>query len=101
MIPSNIVPVLEEMKFFIAFGGALWSFFTAYNYLKTAFTSTQSGLDTIKTELKEQTTALIKANDAQTNEMRTMSAHMQLVIQALIVPPAPARARAARARRKK
>lgn len=101
LIPSNLVPILEEMKFFVGFGGALWTFFTAYNYVKSALTNTQTGVDAIRTELKDQTSAIVKATDTQTNELRTMSSDVKMLVQSMMTPPARPRARAARAARRK
>lgn len=98
-IPSNLVPILEELKFFVGFGGALWTFFTAYNYVKSALTNTQTGVDAIRTELKDQTSAIVKATDTQTNELRTMSSDVKMLVQSMMSPPP--RARAARAARRK
>lgn len=99
MIPSNIVPILEELKFFIGFGGGLWTFFTAYNYVKGALKSTQDGVEAIKTELGAQTQAIVKATDTQTNELRNLSADVKMLVGSMIAPPT--RARAARAARRK
>lgn len=101
MIPSNIMPIVEQGKFFLSFGTAIWAFFSAYTYVKQSLSETKEGVVSIKTELKDQTQAIVKATDNQTNELRNMSGDVKMLVQAMMTAPALPRARAARAARRK
>ena len=80
---------LDQIKFFASVGGAFWAAFKAYNYVKTALTETQSGVEGIKNELTKQTTAIVKATDANTGELKELRTDMGRLVQAMMVPPTP------------
>jgi len=100
MLPSNLLPIWEQAKFLLSVGGGFWAAFSAYAYFKGVLEDTKAGVKEIKSELKEQTTAIVKATDTQTTELHELRGDMKLIIQSLI-QPLPRPARAARAARRK
>lgn len=96
----NLPVWVEQIKFFVSVGGGFWAAFTAYNYVKSALTNTQSGVEGIKVELTNQTTAIVKATDANTGELKELRTDVGRLVQAMMTPPQPSRAaRAARRKR--
>jgi hypothetical protein len=65
--------------------------------VKAAFTNTQTGVEGIKTELVQQTAAIVKATDTNTGELKELRSDIKMLVQAMIQPPIRTRA----ARRKK
>ena len=100
MISPNILPIVEQSKFFISFGAALWAFFKAYTYVTKSLSDTTDGVASIKTELTNQTQSIVTATNTQTQEIKNMREDVRLLVQAMVAPPQPARAARA-ARRKK
>lgn len=99
LLPPNLVQTLGELKFILAAGGAIWSFFKAFNFVKTALSDTQKGVSAIQTELTSQTHAIVTATNNQTTELHELRTDVGRLIQSMMVPPP--RARAARAARRK
>ena len=99
MIPNNLLGFFEESKFFIGFGGALWTVFGGWSYLKAYLSTTKDGIAEIKSELVKQTTDIVRATDSNTSELKSLREDMRLVITAMM-HPLP-RARAAKAARHK
>ncbi len=97
MINPAILPIWEQAKFLLSIGGGFWAAFSAYAYIKSALEETKTGVKGIQSELVSQTTAIVKATDTQTTELRELRGDMKLVIQSMLQPPRAARA----ARRKK
>jgi len=97
MLLSNLLPVVEQGKFFVSFGTAIWAFFSAYTYVKQSLAETKDGVASIKDELKDQTQSIVTATNAQTQELKGMRDDVRLLVQAAVVPPRTARS----ARRKK
>jgi len=98
MLAANLPVWVEQVKFLLAVGGAFWAAFGAYTFVKSSLTETQKDVKEVKIELANQTTAIVSATDKQTNELRSMSADVRMLVQSMIAPP---RARAARAARRK
>ena len=99
MISPNILPIVEQSKFFVSFGAALWAFFKAYTYVTKSLSDTTDGVASIKTELTNQTQSIVTATNTQTQEIKNMRDDVRLLVQAMVAPQ-PARS-ARTARRKK
>ena len=84
---------VEQVKFLASAGAFFWGAFKVYTYIKDALTNTQTGVDAIRVELKDQTQAIVKAADIQTNELRTMSSDVKVLVQTMITPAPRARRR--------
>lgn len=97
MEATSIPAWVEQVKFFVSVGGGFWAAFSAYSWVKDALVKTQTGVDGIKTELVQQTQAIVKATDTNTGELRELRGDMKMLVQAMITPPPRVRA----ARRKK
>jgi hypothetical protein len=97
MFISEMPVWVEQIKFFGVVGGGFWTAFTAYSWVKAAFTNTQTGVEGIKTELVQQTAAIVKATDTNTGELKELRSDIKMLVQAMIQPPIRTRA----ARRKK
>ena len=95
----SIAPIVEQGKFFVSFGAAIWAFFSAYMYVKQSLSETKEGISSLKSELNDQTHAIVTATNVQTAELRAMGNDVGRLVQAAMVYPAPAR-RAAKASRK-
>ena len=106
MMPNNLLPIWEQAKFLLSVGGGFWAAFSAYTYFKAKFEEattkleeTSAGIKAVNAELKDQTTAIVRATDTQTTELRELRGDMKLIIQSMI-QPMPRAARAARRKNK-
>jgi len=102
MMLSDIAVVpnwLEQLKFLIGFGTGLWAIYGGYTFVKNELTSTREGVDQVKKELANQTTAIVAATSENTHELRELRSDVKMMVQAMITPARPAHA--ARAARKK
>jgi hypothetical protein len=96
---STLPTWIEQVKWLLSVGGGFWAAFQAYTYVKSALANTQTGVEGIKVELTNQTTAIVKATDANTGELKELRTDVGRMIQAMMTPPP--RARVARAARRK
>jgi hypothetical protein len=99
VMPNNIPIWIEQIKWFASVGGGFWVAFKAYTYVKDALANTQEGVKDIKSELTNQTHALVTATAAQTTELHELRTDVGRLVQSMMAPPA--RSRAARAARRK
>jgi hypothetical protein len=99
VMPANIPVWIEQIKWFGSVGGGFWVAFKAYTYVKDALANTQEGVIGIKTELTNQTQAIVKATDTNTTELKELRTDVGRLVQAMMAPLP--RSRAARAARRK
>jgi hypothetical protein len=97
--PSNLHGVYEEGKFWIGFATAVIGGYKAFSWVKDLrekdLVEVNSKLDGLHIELGTQTSAIVKATEANTNELKELRMDMRtLIIQ-------PQLARAAKASRRK
>lgn len=89
------IPVwVEQAKFLVSVGGGFWAAFTAYSYVKNALSNTQEGVEGIKTELVQQTAAIVKATDTNTGELKELRSDIKMIVQSMMSPLPRARAAA-------
>ncbi len=97
--PNSMHGVFEEGKFWVAMVSAIIATYKGFQWVKDIrekdLVKIQGTIDGLHTELGAQTTAIVKATEANTNELKELRNDMRtLIIQ-------PALARAAKASRRK
>ena len=97
--PSEIKAIYEEGKFWSIVATSIVALYKAFQWVKDIrekdLVTIQGKIDGLHTELGSQTTAIVKATDANTNEIKELRNDMRtLIIQ-------PQLARAAKASRRK
>jgi hypothetical protein len=104
MLQSSIqyLPAIySEFKFWSGFAAVVIAGYTAFQWVKAIRTNDlphiQAGVDSLKSEIKEQTGSIVRAMDANTTEVKELRRELFTTLVTATQP----RARAARAARRK
>ena len=97
---SDIKAIYEEGKFWVGFATAIIGGYKAFNWIKGIrekdIVDVKQKIDDLHTELGSQTSAIVKATELNTNELK----ELRMDIRTLIIQPQLARAAKASRRKK-